>query len=209
MMTADRIKELIGTLYGVGLVDDFTINEAGSLKGRIVVTTGQNNTNLEWEVEISPTYPFKVMGRESIYFQNKNLLDYPHIMQGGNLCMHSAEYENAEVQFVNDLKQLKEWVEKYYVRGEKDVHYEHLVVNHYLIREQYYTFCFAETQEDFTEGDYGVVNYGVLPTGRKNDTPVINYVAQKFVSCAQVKKKESLCKISKSYQKLRSFDGVC
>ena len=139
-MTADRIKELIGTLYGVGLVDDFTINEAGSLKGRIVVTTGQNNTNLEWEVEISPTYPFKVMGRESIYFQNKNLLDYPHIMQGGNLCMHSAEYENAEVQFVNDLKQLKEWVEKYYVRGEKDVHYEHLVVNHYLIREQYYTF---------------------------------------------------------------------
>ena len=184
------------------------INEAGSLKGRIAVATGQNNANLEWEVEISPTYPFKVMGRESIYFQNKNLLDYPHIMQGGNLCMHSAEYETAEMQFVNDLKQLKEWVEKYYVRGEKDVHYEHLVVNHCLIREQYYTFCFAETQEDFTEGDYGVVNYAVLPTGRKSDASVINYVAQKFVSCAQVKKKELLCKISKSYQKLSSFDGV-
>lgn len=116
MMTADKIKELIGALYGVSLVDDFTINEAGSLKGRIAVATGQNNADLEWDVEISPTYPFKTMGRESIYFQNKNLLDYPHIMQGGNLCMHSAEYDNTERQFVNDLKQLKEWVKKYYVR---------------------------------------------------------------------------------------------
>ena len=207
-MTADKIKELIGALYGVSLVDDFTINEAGSLKGRIAVTTAQDKADLEWDVEICPAYPFKAMGRESIYFQNKNLLDYPHIMQGGNLCMHSAEYENAERQFVEDLKQLKEWVEKYYVRGEKDIHYEHLVVNHYPIREQYYTFCFTETQEDFAEGDYGVVHYTVLPTGWKNDRIVINYVVQKFVSCAQVKKRELLCKISKFYQKLNSFDGV-
>lgn len=33
-------------------------------------------------------------------------------------------------------------------------------------------------------------------------------MAQKFVSCAQVKKRELFCKISKSYQKLKSFDGV-
>lgn len=207
-MTADKIKELIGDLYGISLIDDFTIDEAGLLKGRIAVATGQGNTDLEWDVEISPTYPFKVMGRESIHFQNKNLLDYPHIMQEGILCMHPAEYENAESQFVNDLKQLKEWMEKYYVGGEKDTHYEHLVVNHYLIRGQYYTFCFAETQEDFIEGDYGVVHYAALPIGRKNDKPVINYVAQKFVSCIQVKKKELFCRISKFYQELRSSQGV-
>lgn len=208
MITADKIKELIGALHGVSLVDDFIIDEAGLLKGRIAVVTSQDNSDLEWDVEISPTYPFKAMGREPIHFQNKNLLDYPHIMQDGNLCMHPAEYENVESQFVNNLKQLKEWVEKYYVRGEKDAHYEHLVVNHDLIREQYYTFCFAETQEDFTEGDYGVVHYAALSTGRKNDKPVINYVTQKFVSYVQVKKKELFCKISKFYQELRSFDGV-
>lgn len=133
MMTADKIKKLIGPLSGVSLVDDFTIDEAGSLKGRIAVATGQDNTDLEWNVEISPTYPFKAMGSEPIHFQNKNLLDYPHIMQSGNLCMHPAEYENAESQFVNDLKQLKEWIEKYYVKGKKDAHYEHLVVNHHTI----------------------------------------------------------------------------
>ena len=198
MMTADKIKELIGTLSGVILVDDFTIDEAGLLKGRIAVATGQDNTDLEWNVEISPTYPFKVMGSEPIYFQNKNLLDYPHIMQGGNLCMHPAEYENAESQFVNDLKQLKEWIDKYY---------EHLVVNHYPIHKKYYTFCFAEIQEDFAEGDYGIVHYATLPTGQKNDCQVSNYVVQRFVSYLKTKKVLP-CKISNFYQELRSCTGV-
>lgn len=207
MMTTDKIKELIGTLSGVILVDDFTIDEAGLLKGRIAVATGQDNTDLEWNVEISPTYPFKVMGSEPIYFQNKNLLDYPHIMQGGNLCMHPAEYENAESQFVNDLKQLKEWIDKYYVKEEKDVHYEHLVVNHYPIHKKYYTFCFAEIQEDFAEGDYGIVHYATLPTGQKNDCQVSNYVVQRFVSYLKTKKVLP-CKISNFYQELRSCTGV-
>ena len=207
MMTADKIKELIGTLSGVILVDDFTIDEAGLLKGRIAVATGQDNTDLEWNVEISPTYPFKVMGSEPIYFQNKNLLDYPHIMQGGNLCMHPAECENAESQFVNDLKQLKEWIDKYYVKEEKDVHYEHLVVNHYPIHKKYYTFCFAEIQEDFAEGDYGIVHYATLPTGQKNDCQVSNYVVQRFVSYLKTKKVLP-CKISNFYQELRSCTGV-
>jgi len=207
MMTADEIKKLIGTLSGVSLIDDFTIDEAGLLKGRIAVATGQDNTYLEWNVEISPTYPFKVMGSEPIHFQNKNLLDYPHIMQGGNLCMHPAEYENAESQFVNDLKQLKEWIDKYYVKEEKDVHYEHLVVNHYPIHKTYYTFCFAEIQEDFAEGDYGIVHYATLPTGQKNDCQVSNYVVQRFVSYLKTKKVLP-CKISNSYQELRSCIGV-
>lgn len=207
MMTADKIKKLIGTLSGVILVDDFTIDEAGLLKGRIAVATGQDNTDLEWNVEISPTYPFKVMGSEPIHFQNKNLLDYPHIMQGGNLCMHPAEYENAESQFVNDLKQLKEWIDKYYVKEEKDVHYEHLVVNHYPIHKKCYTFCFAEIQEDFAEGDYGIVHYATLPTGQKNDCQVSNYVVQRFVSYLKTKKVLP-CKISNFYQELRSCTGV-
>lgn len=208
MLTADRVNELVATLDGVGLIDDFVINKTGSLKGRIAVTAGLSNANLEWDVELSPTYPFKAIGMEAIHFQATNLLDYPHIMQDGYLCMHPAEYDNAETQFVNDLKQLKDWVEKYYENEDKDTHYEHLVVNHYPIRKQYYTFCFAETQENFIEGDYGMVHYAMLQTGWKNGYSVANYVAQKFVSSAQVKKKELFCRISKFYQKLKSYKGV-
>ena len=76
-MTADKIKELIGSIHGVSLIEDFIIDEAGSLKGRIAVVTDQEHADLEWYVEISPTYPFKTMGMEPIHFQNKNLLDYP------------------------------------------------------------------------------------------------------------------------------------
>ena len=44
--------------------------------------------------------------------------------------------------------------------------------------------------------------------GQKNDASIGNYVAQKFVSCLQVPKKERPCCISSFYQKLRSFEGV-
>lgn len=208
MITADRIKELIAATEGIGLVDDFAIDKTGSLFGRIAVNTGPEETGLVWDVEISPAYPFKAMGRESIQFLNKSLLDYPHIMQGGNLCMHPAEYENTESQFIHDLEQLKEWVNKYYLKGEKDAHYEHLVVNHYPIQEEYYSFCFAETQEDFADGDYGLVHYAVLLKGCKHEKRVNNFVVQKFVSYKQLKERELPCKISQSYQKLTSFDGV-
>lgn len=77
MLTADKIKELVEGINGISLIDDFAINETGSLKGRIAVATSQNNADLEWDVHISPTYPFKAMGREPIHFQNKSLLDYP------------------------------------------------------------------------------------------------------------------------------------
>lgn len=208
MMTAGKINELVASVEGVGLVDEFCIDKAGSLIGRIIVDTGQTGNGLIWEVEISPSYPFKAMGVEPIRFANDSLLDYSHIMQGGNLCMHPAEYENAECQFINDLEQLKEWVEKYYVKGEKDEHYEHLVVNHPPIRERYYTFSFAETKEDFEAEDYGEVRYAMLAPGHKNGIPVANYVVQKFISVKYVKKIDRPCVISQYYQTLQSSDGV-
>lgn len=55
-MTADKIKELIGLIYGVSLIEDFIIDEAGSLKGRIAVVTNQKHADLEWYVEISPSF---------------------------------------------------------------------------------------------------------------------------------------------------------
>lgn len=208
MMTADKIKELIATVDGVSLFGEFSIDKAGSLIGRIAVAIGVGNDRLVWDVVISPTYPFKAMGWEPIHFFNKSLLDYPHIMQRGNLCMHPAEFEDAESQFVNDLEQLKEWVDRYYVIGEKDAHYEHLVVNHFLIRDAYYTYCFAETEGDIVDGDFGIVHYAALKNGQKNDSSVSNNIVQQFVSYKQVKKKEMPCKISLLYRKLRSFDGV-
>ena len=46
MMTADKIKELIGSVHGVSLTEDFIIDEAGSLKGRIAVVTDHEHAYL-------------------------------------------------------------------------------------------------------------------------------------------------------------------
>lgn len=208
MITAERLKELISTVERIGLVDDFAIDETGSLFGRISVDTGSDSSELVWDVEVSPNYPFKIMGIEPIRFVNKDLLSYSHIMQAGNLCMHPAEYEDAEDQFINDLEQLKEWVDKYYVRGEKDDHYEHLVVNHYPIREEYFTYAFTETDGEFKKMDYGLVNYTSLLCGVKHNRTVNNFIVQKFLSYQQVRPKELPCKINQIYKNLASSEGV-
>ena len=208
MITAERLKELISTVERIGLVDDFAIDETGSLFGRISVDTGSDSSELVWGVEVSPNYPFKIMGIEPIRFVNKDLLSYSHIMQAGNLCMHPAEYEDAEDQFINDLEQLKEWVDKYYVRGEKDDHYEHLVVNHYPIREEYFTYAFTETDGEFKKMDYGLVNYTSLLCGVKHNRTVNNFIVQKFLSYQQVRPKELPCKINQIYKNLASSEGV-
>lgn len=208
MMTADRIKELIETVDRVLLVDGFAVNGEGILCGRIMVKLGDDGKALEWKVTITPSYPFKVMGRESIRFINNELIDYPHIMEDGSLCMHPAEYDNAEDQLVHDLEQLKEWVDKYYMKGKKDGHYEHLALSLNPIRNQYFTYCFSETQDEFEEEDFGIVSYSSLAQGLKNEKVVINFVVQKFTSFKRIKKKENTCCISRAYLNCESLFGM-
>ena len=50
MITAERLKELISTVERIGLVDDFAIDETGSLFGRISVDTGSDSSELVWDV---------------------------------------------------------------------------------------------------------------------------------------------------------------
>lgn len=192
----------------VSLVDGFAVNGHGVLCGRIKVELGEDGEEISWEVKISHSYPFKVMGIEPIRFINNELIDYPHIMEGGFLCMHPAEYDNAEQQFVSDLEQLKEWVDEYYVGGKKDEHYEHLVVNHNPIRGQYYTYCFTETSNEFENEDFGLVSYALLAQGLKNEKVVHNHVVQQFLSCKHVKTTNNLCLISKVYLSFKSFYGI-
>lgn len=207
-MTADKIKELIETVDRVSLIDAFVADKNGTLSGKIKVKSGGNVHDTEWSVKISPTYPFRLMDMEPIHFINSALIDYSHIMENGSLCMHPAEYENPEEQFVHDLGQLIEWIDEYYIKEKKDEHYEHLVVNHNLIRDQYFTYCFAETQEEFENEDYGFVSYANIAQGIKNKKKILNFVVQKFTSTKQVRKIENPCRISRAYLNLESNYGI-
>lgn len=207
MLTASVIKDLISGLEGVVLIDGFSTNEDGSLWGRIEVEVSQGNEGLKWDVVISPYYPFKSMGVASIQFRNIHLLEYPHIMKDGSLCMHPKKHKDSKSQFICDLEFLKDWVKIYYLHGKKDAHYEHLIVNPHLVENEYYTFCFAETHESFPVGDFGLVYYTSLQKGWQVGNVINNFVVQKFAS-KKYHKKEFACKISSIYQILNPNLGV-
>lgn len=208
MLSVDQVHNIIEETSGVLVVESFNYCENGSLKGRILTDTTEGVDGLVWDVEIRPSYPFRTLNIEPIVFSNRSLLDYPHIMEAGNLCMHPADHEDATTQFAHDLEQLKEWVQRYYVDGEKDEHYEHLVVNHQPIKNDYYTFCFAETDSDFDDGDYGIVNYVMMLQGRRHDNRVINGLVKGFISHKQFKERKITCKISPAFNQLVPCDGV-
>ena len=207
MLTASIAEDLISGLEGVILIDGFSANEDGSLSGQIEVEARQGNDGLKWDVVISPYYPLKSMGLASIQFRNTHLLAYPHIMKDGSLCMHAKEYKNSESQFICDLESLKDWVQTYYVQGKKDAHYEHLIVDPYPVDNEYYSFCFAETHEDFLISDFGLMYYARLQDGWMDGNKINNFVVQKFAS-QKYHRKEFTCKISQIYQGLHSCRGV-
>ena len=132
MIEEKAIKEVIDSHSFVELKGD--IKENNSYKTFLIdVQTEEGQPSLQWEVRIAPFYPVKVDNSESIYFFNTSLIAYPHIMRSGFLCLHTPKVENPKEQFKIDILRLKEWVDKYYVRKEKDEHYEELVVAHNLI----------------------------------------------------------------------------
>lgn len=208
MLTVNQVHGIIDKTSGVSVIESFWLDEDGCLKGKILTDTTIEVDGLEWDVEIRPSYPFKTLNVEPLSFTNRTLLDYPHIMEAGNLCMHPAEYEDAAIQFAYDLEQLKEWIQRYYVEGEKDEHYEHLVVNHKPIRNDYYTFCFAETNSEFEEEDYGIVNYVMLLQSQRHGKKVINGLVKEFVSHKQFNKRTIKCNISSTYNQPVPYDGA-
>lgn len=208
MMGKEQVEHIIEQTEGARVVTDFAPFDGGGLTGRIAVNAGEGGKEIEWEVRISSCYPFKVMGEEPIKFVNKELMDYPHIMEEGNLCMHPAVYDNAEAQLTHDLEQLKEWVDKYYVRGERNEHYEHLVVNRTLTRKTYYNVWFADTERDINVGDYGEVSFAVMSDGRLLGNVTTTLLVTAYESHQYFKSEKNQCKVSKTYRDLAKCSGV-
>lgn len=207
MITIEEITKVIDLTERVTLINKFT-NDGECIAFKIAVEVPNPEHNLIWDVIISPIYPLKLKDSQSITFSNKNLLDYPHIMEFGNLCMHTAEYDNGEIQLKHDFKYLKEWIDTYYVNRKKDSYYEHLVVNHSLYNDEYYSFCFTDTDNKFLNEDFGVVYYTDLERGILNGKIVNNFISQKFVSNNSLIKSEFSCDISIKYKNKKSNIGV-
>lgn len=205
MIEEKAIKEVIDCLSFVELKGD--IKEDKSYKiFPIDVQTEEGQPSLRWEVRIAPFYPLKVDNSESIHFFNISLIAYPHIMRSGFLCLHTPKVENPKEQFKIDILRLKEWVDKYYVRREKDEHYEELVVAHNLIGDIYYNFLYTDTNKEFPKNDYGTVDLTMLVPGVHDGKRMDTFLANTFHS--KISGEEYVCQWGKGYKKQMRFEGI-
>lgn len=118
MIDKNTIKKVIDSLSFVMLKGEISEDNA-VINFHVETLTEEGGGTLDWRVCIEPSYPYKVGGRETIHFFNTSLLEYPHIMRSGFLCLHTPNMDNPEQQLTVDLARLKEWIDKYYVRKEK------------------------------------------------------------------------------------------
>lgn len=207
MIEKEQVERIIEQTEGAKVIKAFAPDAIGGLRGKIALDA-DNGKEVEWDVHIAQNYPFKVMGVEPITFTNLDLIEYPHIMEAGGLCMHPAIYEDAETQFAHDLEQLKEWVEKYYVRGEKDEHYEHLIVNSEAIGNVLYNVWFADTEDEIKEGDYGQLNYAMMGAGMHLENKTATLLVTSFESGQGFRGRTTNCKISKVYKDGGKYSGI-
>lgn len=205
MIEDKAIEEVIDRLSFVELKG--VIKEDKSYKIFLIdVQTAEGQPPLQWEVRIAPFYPLKADNSESIHFFNTSLIAYPHIMRSGFLCLHTPKVENPKEQFKIDILRLKEWVDKYYVRKEKDEHYEELVVAHNLIEDIYYNFLYTDTNKGFPKNDYGTVDLTMLVPGVHDGKRMDTFLANTFHS--KISGEEYVCQWGKGNKKQMRFEGI-
>lgn len=205
MIEEKAIKEVIDSHSFVELKGD--IKENNSYKTFLIdVQTEEGRPPLQWEVRIASFYPYKVDNSESIHFFNTSLIAYPHIMRSGFLCLHTPKVENPKEQFKIDILRLKEWVDKYYVRKEKDEHYEELVLAHNLIGDIYYNFLYTDINKEFPKNDYGTVDLTMLVPGVHDGKRMDTFLANTFHS--KISGEEYVCQWGKGNKKQMRFEGI-
>ncbi|MBW4017120.1 thiamine biosynthesis protein ThiF [Moraxella osloensis] len=137
---------------------------------------------LEFEVTIYPQYPFKWDSSETIIFKNKDLIEYSHIMGDGSVCFHNQHATQFETKLIHDFQSIKRWIEKYYINGETDGHYEHLIKNPAPIDNMYYSYQFTDVEHCFSKNEFGTVSLYQLSLSNYRDANITNYIVQSFNS---------------------------
>jgi len=158
--------------------------------GKVQITFDGLDVPLDFDVEIGPQYPLKSYDAESINFVNKELVQYNHVMERGNICIHTSHATDIEAKLSIDFNSLKYWIEKYYINKDSDTNYEHIIVNEKPINGVFYSYTFTDCDEEFNKGEYGVVNLSKLNIGlyKEKEQRIDNFFVQEFVKIGGTKK---------------------
>lgn len=182
MERLNQIKNFISSQADFKISKDFAYNSPlkECIEGSITICI-EPSTILEFEVFITPFYPFQHENQESIFFKNKDLVRFGHVMSDGTICIHTSHSVNLEEKLSHDLNSLRLWIEKYYKMTTAN-RYEHISVPLTLIDNQYYSLCFNNVEKEFIKGETGYINISETMTGIYSGKPIRNLYLQSFNS---------------------------
>ncbi|MCG9880935.1 MAG: ThiF family adenylyltransferase [Bacteroidia bacterium] len=178
----DRVTEIntvIESTPDVKLIKPF---EQGKfdIEGCISVFVEGLEKALNFNVSISPQYPFKSHDTETIKFSNDDLLEHRHIMGNGSICIHTAHSPLLSEKLGYDIASVKAWIKKYYINKDTDTHYEHLIVSEKAFKSNHFAFFFNEVEYTFSKNQYGFVDYSTLSNGVFYKDRINSNIVQKF-----------------------------
>ena len=177
----EKIKACIAALPYVSRVSDFNQGSSG-IFGDVTIAFEGLEDSLDFEVFILKPYPFKSHDSETIYFTNRKLRMFNHVMSDGNICIHTSHSSDIEEKLAMDFAGLKNWIIKYYINKETDSSYEHIVLQPSLYQDKYYSFFFTDCENTFVKGESGIVELSRLLRGSHNGHVSENYFVQRFKS---------------------------
>jgi hypothetical protein len=170
---------------------DFLIN------GKVEIAFEGLVNSLNIEFEIAPQYPLKSYDSESITFRNKELISYNHVMDAGNICIHTSHSTDLEKKLYIDFESLKNWITKYYINKDKDTEYEHIIIKENTVNDQFYGYCFTDCETTFIKDEFGDVNLSYLNAGFYKGKTILNFIVQGFIP---INKNVKKCQWSNNYQ---------
>lgn len=191
------IVSKIESIPNIKIIRPFT-DDYGKILGRIQVLQSANE--LEFEVEISPQYPFQLHEAESIRFLNNAYITYNHVNKDGSICIHTHHNPDLKIKLEWDFDSLKEWIEKYYLNKNNDANYEHIIVSEYQ-EEVLSCYLFTEVKHNFSKHTFGNFRYSLQAIGKDAQRERQTYLVHGFL----VGKTPYSCSWSKIYSEQRQF----
>lgn len=202
-MTIQQIEQIIRDIEFISIASPFQSDKNGFITGEIGIHIDGMPSQLIFQTKISPHYPNKSFGIEPIHFYNKSLIEYSHIMEDGAICSHLTPCRDYGNRLKNDLLMLKKWVEKYYINGEKDQNYEHIIIEYSLVDDIYYALHFSQLENRPMNGEYGYASVTNIREGSHNGKIVKNMLLQHIIKAGG--KIINKCQWSKNYMGLSSY----
>jgi hypothetical protein len=177
----EKIKTCIAGIPFVSQVGNFNEGSSG-IFGKVSIAFTGLEESLDFEVFILNPYPLKTHDSETIYFTNRELKMFNHVMSDGHICIHTSHSTSIEEKLTIDFSALKNWIIKYYINKEVDQKYEHIVLEPSLYGDMYFSFFFTDCDVVFRKGDSGIVALSKLNRGLHKGHISENYFAQSFKS---------------------------